>query len=288
MARKLADSLKSTGEFINCIGRMLVFEDFRNYFEKKERSYPLMVLANGPSLKDSLKSIIENKEYLDHDIATVNFMTNDDRFYIMKPCYHVISDGMFYKNPTQQDRVQEFFFNLNTKVDWPLTLFAAYEFCKDKKWRARIKNENIKIIPLHTQTPPWNGGRLTMFLAKRGLLGANFGSVLHHAINVGLMSGYKHVDIYGADHTFFDGLCVNGQNVVCKKTTHFYDNKPEEVKPVFQTWSGKDVPYTMSAFLHEYWRVFKGHEILRAVADKLDIEIINKTPISMIDCYKRE
>lgn len=288
MARKLADSLKSTGEFINCIGRMLVFEDFRNYFEKKERSYPLMVLANGPSLKDSLKSIIENKEYLDHDIATVNFMTNDDRFYIMKPCYHVISDGMFYKNPTQQDRVQEFFYNLNNKVNWPLYLFASYEFCKDKKWRDRIKNENITIVPLHTQTPPWNAGALTMFLAKRGLLGADFGSVLHHGINIGLMSGYKRVLVYGADHTFFDGLCVDGQNRVCKKTTHFYDNKPEEVKPIFETWSGKDVPYTMSSFLHEYWRVFRGHEIMRDVADKLGVEIINKTPVSMVDSYKRE
>ena len=286
-ARNLADNFKSTGEFVNCIARLFVFEDFKNYFEKKDRKKPLMVLANGPSLNESLEKIIANKEYLNHDIATVNFMTNDERFYIIRPCYHVISDGMFYNVPSQQDRVEKFFNNLNNKINWKITLFASYEFWKDNEWKRRITNDKVKVVPLHRQTPPWNAGKLTLFLAKKGLLGADFGSVLHHAINMGIMSGYKKVILYGSDHTFFDGLCVDNNNRVCKKTTHFYDDKPEEVKPVFHTWSGKDVPYTMSFFLYEYMRVFRGHEILRNVADYFGVDIINKTPCSMIDSYKR-
>ena len=285
IARKTVNGLTAFGDFIICILRLRLFEDLKNYFINKERNKPLAVLANGPSLNNSLECLILSNEYKALDFATVNFMPNDDRFYLLKPKYHVISDPMFYNNDSQKERVELMFSNLNKKVDWNLVMYVAYNFWKDKKWCKKIENSNIQLLPLHIPNPPQNK-RLTMFLVKRGLMGADFGSVLHHAINIGLMSGYNKLFLYGADHTFFEGLCVDNENRVCKITKHFYDNN-EEVKPIYYYWTGQQVPYTMSWFLYEYMRVFRGHEILRMVADEIGVEIINKTPISMIDSYKR-
>ena len=259
-------------------------ESFRNYIPKSHHSRPLAILVNGPSLNHSLTEIIETKKHEEYDLMCVNFMVNDSRFEIIRPRYYVISDPMFYDAPGCEDRVKDFFANINRKVFWKLILFVPYRFWKDKSWLKRFHN-NIETIPFYMETP----SEIVYFfsrMAKAGIIGTCYGSVLHHAIYAGLLSGYDKIYLYGADHTFFDGLCVNSQNQVCKKTTHFYDENPN-IEPIYHTYTGVKTPYTMSHFLNEYFRVFHGHEILQTIAKSMAVDIVNKTPISMIDSYKR-
>ena len=106
-------------------------------------------------------------------------------------------------------------------------------------------------------------------------------------VQFSMQMGYKLIELYGADHTFFEGLCVDEKNRVCRKITHFYDNSTE-TNPVYHTYTGEKLPYKMSYFVYEYYRVFLGHDILRKIADKMGVDIYNKTPNSMIDSYERE
>ena len=264
-------------------------ERIENFIKKKEdRERDLMVLVNGPSLNGSLDKIIDGREYEKNDLVVVNFMPNDSRFYIIRPKYLIISDPMFYDKPSQIERVESFYNNINKRITWDITLFTPYAYYKDLKWRkSRFVNPKIEVVPIHQVEPPEGRNDLACILAKKGLMGADFGSVLHHCIYVGMLLGYKKILLYGADHNFFDGLCVNNDNQVCRRTVHFYETDAP-VSPLYHHYSGEKRPYTMSFFLWEYWRIFRGHATLRAIADYLDVKIINRTPGSMIDSYERE
>lgn len=272
--------------FVYCM-QLLVYEDFHNYVKKEKRDKSLIVLANGPSLKDSLNGILTRKEYEIKDVVAVNFMINDGCFYEMKPKYIVISDpSLFRASIGYEEKVNMFFSNLNKRVDWNLTLFMTFCLWKDKEFLKRVNNPLITVIPLHGVTAP-EDKKSALKLYRKGLLAAEYGSVLHHAILAGMQMGYQCIEVYGADHTFFDGLCVDEQNRVCRRVTHFYD-ADTKIQPITHIYTGKRVPYTMSFFLWEYGRVFLGHDIIRYIADNMSIKIINKTPNSMIDSYMRE
>lgn len=279
-------NLRRSVEFVNFMLGLCRQEHFKNYISNDAEQSRVNIFANGPSLNNTLNEMIESKRYLSEIILTMNFFVNDDRYEIIKPKYHAISDPMFYDAPGHEERVADFFVNINKKTTWPLKLIVSYRFWKDSEWRKRFTNSIITLIPFHVITPPYDCLGFK-WLSRRGLMGADYGSVLHQAIYAMMLSGYKEIVLYGADHTFFDGLCVNEKNQVCKKTTHFYECDTQ-VEPIFHTYTGVKTPYTMSHFLSEYARVFKGHEILQQISKNFGAMIFNATPGSMIDAYERK
>ena len=46
-------------------------------------------------------------------------------------------------------------------------------------------------------------------------------TVTNMAIFVGINSGYNQVSLYGVDHTFFDSMCVDKNNRLCKRKLIF-------------------------------------------------------------------
>ena len=278
-------------ELYNFFKKLKKNETIENYITKEKQDKELFILVNGPSLNKNLDEIIENKQYQQYDLITVNFMPNDDRFYVIRPKYLIFTDPIFYKNPGQDDkqdkRILDFYDNINKKIDWDITVFVPYIFLKDEKWRKqKFTNPHLRLIPIHKEAPSMDNLSVILFLAKRGLMGTDFGTVLDHCIYIGALMGYKVLYLFGADHTFFEGLCVNDKNQVCRKTTHFYESNPK-IEPIYHTYSGKKKPYTMSFFTWEYARIFKGHDIMRSIADYLGVKVVNKTPGSMIDSYCR-
>lgn len=284
--RNIIDFVADAANFIIYIAQIAIFDSFRISVKNENQQRGILVLANGPSLKKSLEEIIEKSLHIVNDTITVNFMANEDSFYVVKPKYHVISDyNLFHNSVDYENKVSAFYDNINKRVTWQLTILVTYSLWKDKDWCKNINNQNVKMVPFHSVETPMSL-RVSCWLDRLGILGANYGSVLHHAIYLPMLLGYKKIDLYGADHTFFDGLCVDSENRVCRKVTHFYDNTAV-ITPVYHSYTGQKVPYKMSYFVYEYYRVFLGHDILRHIADCHMVEIYNRTPISLIDSYKR-
>ena len=46
-------------------------------------------------------------------------------------------------------------------------------------------------------------------------------TVANMVIYVGTNSGYQQIGLYGVDHTFFDSMCVDGNNRLCNKKNLF-------------------------------------------------------------------
>ena len=90
------------------------------------------------------------------------------------------------------------------------------------------------------------------------------------------------------DHTLLEGLCVDERNRLCRIRSHYYDNgAAQTAEPIYVNATDPPQPYTMASYLAETAELFRGHEVLRAYADRLGARIVNHTRGSMIDAYER-
>lgn len=268
---------------------MAVKENFRNYVGRAgavgDITRRLVILGNGPSLADDLPRLIEHRADSSRDFMAVNFFAEDDRFEAVRPCYYVLSDPMFFRRSEYHDRVMALYATLDRKVTWPMTLYVQYYNPERFDYRAVLPNPNIRIVRFHTQM--YRGFRSVEFwLFRHGLGSANFGTVVQVGEYIGLLLGYREIDLYGVDHTLLDGLCVDEENRLCRADHHYYDSERPAPKPIFM--KVPRAPYTMAIYLAEVAELFRGHEVLRDYAASLGARIVNRTRGSMIDAYERK
>ena len=271
---------------------ILIFENFTNYIRKfgisnQHPSKRIAILANGPSLMETLSNFKTGKnEFEEMDFCAVNYFANDPHFDMFRPKLYVLSDPQFLANNCFKEKVLMLYKNLNKKVTWAMNLYVQYYSLKETNWGEIITNKNITIIPFHSKV--FKGSALMRnYLFKRGIASADYGTVIHHCILISINLGYNEINLYGVDHTFFDGLTVNDNNQVCRKVSHFYNTETNEVKPIYHHYTKQFFPYTMSFFLYDHMRIFQGHEILNDYAKYRNVKIINRTKDSMIDAYTR-
>ena len=268
---------------------MLFKENFRNYISRAgagiEPKSSVLILGNGPSLKEDLPRIMARGEHRAKDLMAVNFFAEDERFEELRPAYYVLSDPMFFRDSEQRERVANLYRLLSERVTWRMTLYVQFYNPEHFDYQQAVSNPNIRIVPFHTQM--YRGFRsLEFWLYRHGLGSANFGTVVQNCAYIALLLGYKQLELYGVDHTLLEGLCVDRENRLCRAITHYYDTAEAKAQPIFKNVPHE--PYTMAEYLAELAELFRGHEVLRDYADSLHARIINRTRGSMIDAYERE
>lgn len=268
---------------------MLFKENFRNYIRRagvvRAPRGTMAILGNGPSLKTELQRLTTPELLAQKDFMAVNFFAEDNSFEILQPTCYILSDPMFFRQSAYRERVIQFYAALNRKVAWPMNLYVQYYNPEHFDYRAVLPNPLIRIIPFHTQL--FKGFSSWQFwLFRHGLGSANFGTVVQIGEYVALLLGYRRIELYGVDHTLLDGLCVDDENRLCRADSHYYDQEKATPKPIFQKVPPD--PYTMAIYLNEVAGIFRGHEVMRAYADRLGARIVNCTRGSMIDAYERE
>ncbi|MBR4651579.1 MAG: hypothetical protein IKO82_07520 [Prevotella sp.] len=291
MIQTLFDYFVKLFYFVKFFEKMIMQEGFHNHITSdtivEDRSDNLLVLANGPSLRNTLDDIYSGKIKREN-CCMVNYTVNTDDFYKIKPEYYIISDPKFYvRGKYHREAVDKVYENLNA-ITWKMNVYIQYTWYKDKEYMRLFKNENLNVVPMHTRE--YNGFEcLRNWLMKHDIGGANFGTVIHHAIHVGVLLGYKEVHLYGADHTFFTGICVTDDNILCRETNHVYgtDTAP---KPIywFDPITGERHSHNMASFLHEYANLFDGHIKMKKFSDYMGVRVINKTEVSLLDVFPRK
>jgi hypothetical protein len=273
-------------EFMDYFFRMLLYEDFTNYIENGRKlrkcvSQEVVLLANGPSLNYELERIGNEEEcFLNKDYCVVNYIAEADIYEKIKPKYYVITDGQFFiESHKNYHRAQMMFKKMAEVTDWNMNIYIQYRYKKKFNYTIFGGNPHIKIILLHST--PYHGFELFRFYYyRKGLGNGEFGTVILNAEYIMLYLGYKKLHLYGVDHNFFDGLCVNDDNVLCVRDSHFYDTGEPTVTPTnFDS---------VSHFLFWHADIFNGHKIMNDYAAYLDAEILNHTANSMIDAYQRK
>lgn len=253
------------------------------YKQRCEKGKKLAILANGPSLKDAIEKIENCKDFADVDFSVMNYFATERLFKIIKPKYYSLADPMFFKKDSRYDNVMNLFKILNEEVDWPMTLYIPNSISYSKFLEySKLCNQYITIVPIwHV----FSNSTTTVknYFFKKGLSSPHFITVALLSIYTGINNGYKHIDLYGADMTFFDSLHVNEKNQLCYKYSHFYDNKTEYRRVTFDDAQ----PCKISYYIKGISRMFIGYDELADYAKYVGTTIINHSPISLLDCFPR-
>ncbi len=256
---------------------------FRNLI-KKESLSTIAVLANGPSLKDVISKISTSEEFKNVDYIVLNFFAFDNIFFSIKPKYYCFADPMFFHENHRIKDVKKLFSILENKVDWNLSIFIPSSLYNKFTSFSKLNNKNIKIVKISNLT--YKGFPCVRnILYRRGLAAPPFATVANLAIFVALNKGYKNINLYGVDHTFFDSLCVNDKNQLCNRDIHFYNNDFAVLKPILR--NDNDEPWKISEYLMGISLMFESHDLLFEYSQYLGSNILNCTKNSMIDSYKR-
>lgn len=238
---------------------------------------PLVILANGPSLRETIdrhSALLESLPTL-----AVNFAANAPEFTGLRPKYYVLADPHFSHN-TDDPNVKLLIRNL-AAVDWQMRLFV------DRRYKSRF----IKLLSdnRHITIDSFNAVGAEGFAAferaayRSGLAMPRPRNVLIPSIMVGIRLGYRKIYICGADHSWMRDLHVTDNNEVVSGMTHFYKESNDEVKRSRNEYRA----YRLHDIIMSYYVAFLSYHKIRRFADSLGVTIINSTPGSYIDAFDR-
>lgn len=255
---------------------------FGNYYfpyQPLHKGESVYILANGPSLNHEINELINENAPLNESLV-VNFFVETDLFTQIKPMYYCLADPLFNREKLLTERTKNVYTLLNKTVTWPMTLFVWKE--AEKMVSNLISNPNIKIVSLSILLfRGFESKRYEYY--KKGKSVPSYVNVTIMAIYALLNIGYSTIYLYGVDHSFLAGLCVNDDNRLCIVDKHFYGTEKKEFPPKNDgsLWKMKD-------FVYDKYLTFVEHEVMKGYADYLGAQIINCTKDSWIDAYIRK
>ncbi len=292
----LKRSTKKIVEFLNVsvhtlisLIRVLIGADLKTLrsTSKLHKKSTLIVLGNGPSLKNDLKKYYEYQPA--SDIIVVNDFVLSEDYSKIQPKYYVFLDDGYWQqshNLLAKSKAQrETTFKLiKKKTEWPLTIIVPTHAYRRGVFQEEFRNyEHISIAQINNI--PYRGFRKMRFwLYDRKLASPNFQNVMVACLYIGIALKYSRILILGADHNWTTTLQVNEMNEVCTVHQHFYSKGEDKYVP----WKNAlGAQYKMSSVLGDLAKMFAGYDEIKKYADYKNIMIYNFTKGSFIDAFER-
>ena len=271
----VGNALASVGSII----KVVVMSKVPSSPEKEENGKEIVIMGNGPSMR---KTIDEERNWLEsHNLMAVNFAAVTPDFFQLRPAYYLMADPVFFNSADVNNNVKTLWSNLEN-ASWPITLLVPTKFSHLVK--PLIMNSNEIKLRTFNLTPIEGFGWLKKMLFKAGLGMPRPRNVLIPAIMESIRMGFSKIYICGADHNWLKTLEVDEDNSVVSVQPHFYKDNEEEkvrVKDAYKGLKLHNVLESMTIAFRSYWEI-------RAYADSRQVEVINITPGSMIDAFKRK
>lgn len=238
----------------------------------------IVIMGNGPSLRKTIDNDID--KLCGHELMAVNFAANAPDFILLRPQYYILADGHFFSNADKDPNVRKLWDNISD-VSWEMKLFVPIKYLHLAK-AFLINSKNVELLEFNLT--PVEGNKFVIHsLMDAGLGMPRPRNVMIPAIMCAIRLGYKRIYLCGADHSWTKTLDVDNENFVISRQPHFYEDNSNELERVRETYKGiklYQVLESMTIAFRSYW------EIADYIKGK-DIEIINATPGSMIDAFKR-
>lgn len=237
---------------------------------------PLYILANGPSLRETIDKYSEKLK--NSDTLAVNFAANAPEFKILKPKYYVLADPHFFKS-TDDYNVAKLIDNIKS-ADWDMTLFV------NRSYKDIVKKLDL---PQNVRLDTFNAvGTEGFKLFERLVYKSGLGmprprNVLIPSIMVGIWLGYKTIYLCGADHSWMRDIRVTEDNEVVSGMNHFYKESDKEIRRARNEYKS----FRLHDIVLSYYTAFSSYHRIADFARKEGVDIINATPGSYIDAFRR-
>lgn len=276
MMKTLSDGLENLGKTLKGIVKITALSRHAS-IRPQHRERPLIILGNGPSLRDTINNDLDKLKA--HDTMAVNFAAAAPEFFDIRPRYYIIVDPFFFSDE-EHDKLSAMY-KAMAAVDWHMTLIIPVgredRLPKDVRYNAYIDIVTINAIGVE-------GFMLfRSFAYGKRLAMPRPRNVLIPAIMSGIWLGYKDIYIVGADHSWMSTISVDDHNRVISVQPHFYKDSANEQTRVNTEYQG----YKLHDIIHSFYTAFKSYHDIRDYATRRHIAITNSTPGSFIDAFPR-
>lgn len=253
------------------------------------RGEELVIIVNGPSLKESLSDEKTLEFIRSRKKICVNSSFLDERIYELRPDFLVLMDP-YYWSENLVGLQRDLCYELNevlSKIDWSVTIFMPKSA---KKWNFFIdvpqKNENIKIVYINSSESKFKDEKTRFFEYKKNWAMPKVQNVLVACIYLGINLGFLKTYLFGADHSWHENIHVTKDNVPCIKDMHFYDEDNIEIVPFYKDPECTNI-FTMADLFEAFMFQFRSYEELEKYAQELGIKIYNASHYSCLDVFER-
>jgi hypothetical protein len=251
-----------------------------------EEKGSIVILGNGPSLKNTLNDNIDFLTSSDKKRMAVNMFCNSDSYTEIKPEYYILNAPEFFRDVVTEmweEMRWRVFWNLKEKTDWDMTLFVPAAASKSEHF-IRFVNEQTKIKVVYYNTTPAEGfTSLIQFLFKKNLGMPRPHNVLVPSIFLSLNMGFKEIFLVGADHSWHEEIKVDETNKTTVNHEHFYD-AGKVTMPMYKL-DGEE--YRIHDIFRKLHLAFKGYFIIKDYAKELNAKIFNASFRSYIDAFPK-
>jgi len=249
------------------------------------RRSSLVILANGPGLTDYIEATPEPDEASDY--MCVNLFALNNNFEFFKPRHYVIFDPMFFVGLDDQGSTASNVFGaIDSKLSWDMTLYIPLRFKGDRaKVAALVPSKYLTIVYFRDAGLPLDGGKVALWLIDKQVIMPRAQNVLVAAIYISIMLGYPNSFLEGTDHSWHKYLHLTDDNRLMIKDVHFYDGNPK-MTPLLKD-PENDICFSMEDIFRAYYLLHKSYKVLKKIANRRNVRVINRTPESFIDAFDK-
>lgn len=245
----------------------------------EQHDTPLVILANGPSLNDTLRDDMSALRTC--SLMAVNFFAISEVFGQLKPHYYILADPFFFKKPKDDnDRLSALHRALST-VSWPMTLFvprtAVHSLPEAVRGNGNITVQTFNAVGVEGFA--WFQRRT--YRCRMAMPRPR--NVLIAALMVGIWLRFPKIYIVGADHSWMHTIYVDDRNHVVSVQPHFYKDDERERQRVYDEYAG----YHLHDIVYSFFVAFRSYHRIADLARATGVTIINSTPSSYIDAFTR-
>ena len=284
--RLLTRTLEAIGDILVARIYVRIRYDFRNNFSASNHS--LIVLGNGPSLKEYLNSHVD--EMISKDIICCNEFAHSEYYAVLKPKYYVLVDPAYWRNSPDKsinETIAYTVHQISARTSWPMTIFIKSAGRRHNHFKQIPEiNQNVRIVYIYTNTID-GPSFLKHYFYKKNLAMPSLYNVLGYSIFLGINMGYKKIMLLGADHSWHKGLVIKEDNILYLRDAHFFDKNEAAEKPFFVD-SFKSRTFKLHEILSALSRTFEGYHSLRDYARHMKVHVLNLTIDSSIDAFERK
>ena len=255
--------------------------------KKADSNSTILVIANGPSLNEELRSIEILNKVKNIDTLCVNYFYKSEFFIKLKPKYYIIAAPELWLNDVDEvfakNRI-ELFTKIADQVSWKMDFFAPFEAKKFKFWQDILKkNKNIR-IQFYNLTALEGFESFLFYMYNKQLGMPRSHNIVGYTLMLLIWKGYKKIGIIGVEHSWTKEIFVTENNEALLAQPHFYNTN---AKPEVMAKKGKD-SRKLHEILGKFYLTFKSYFEIEAYAKKHSSQIYNLTKGSFIDAFKRD
>jgi len=254
-------------------------------WSKSRSTGEVIIVGNGPSLKQDIYSIKKNKT--NTKVCCLNYFASTDYFYSLKPEIYVMADAMFWRDDVNLSVSLDnnALFSILGQVDWNMKIVCPMSGFK-KISKKFINNDNIKVVGVSSNGTDLRNDYLNLFALNYGIATPVFNNVMILALWYSMKLGSDNIKIYGADFSFFKEYSVDqNTNMLISKFSHFYKNTEAQSKAgsKYLNNSSKMMHTRLSQAQNAFYQMY----LLSKVAKSKNINIFNCSSHSYLDCFDR-